>query len=81
MNIHIQKIYFASTKNSGNPSFASELNFSFFIFLMHVINFDVIRTYITQFKWGQRFKLIFLEGGLEAAVFLHTHDNVTSTKV
>ena len=46
---------FTSTNNSGSPLVGPKLQFSFFIFLISFTKSVVIRTYVTQFKWGQWF--------------------------
>ena len=46
-------IYFHSTKNlEARPFFASKLHFRFLFFIIF-FEFCGLRTYVTQFKWGQ----------------------------
>ena len=53
INIHIHKIHFASTRNSGSPFFGFKLQFLFLTFLIYFINFEVILTYVNQFGSAQ----------------------------
>ena len=53
IHIHVQKIKLASTKISGSPVLGFKLHFLISMFLMCFINFEVIATYVNQFKWGQ----------------------------
>ena len=53
LNIRIQKIIFASTRNSGSPLLGCKLQFPISIFLIYCIIFEVILTSVNQFQWGQ----------------------------
>ena len=54
MNLHIQKMKFASTRNLGNLFLGPKIQFSFFMFLIYFTNFEIIRTYVNLLERGQK---------------------------